>query len=105
MLYKLNFVFMYRKTHFIFGICECSILKKVKNRLVKLISFMIIFCASVANILNFSYYTKGNTNTKYLKNLPTTIKKVTFQNGTRKKPSAIVIGSPMIGTQEKKANQ
>lgn len=38
-------------------------------------------------------------------NLPKTIKKVNFKNDVLKKPSAIDKGSPIIGVQEKKANQ
>lgn len=38
-------------------------------------------------------------------NLPKTIRKVNFQNDVLKKPSAIDKGSPIIGIQEKKANQ
>ena len=34
-------------------------------------------------------------------NLPKTIRKVNFQNGDLKKPSAIDKGSPIIGIQEK----
>jgi hypothetical protein len=40
---------------------------------------------------------------KYRKNFPKTNNKVTFQNDTLKNPSAIVSGSPIKGTQEKKA--
>lgn len=46
---------------------------------------------------------KGKTRTKYLKNLPIMIKIKTGINGTLKNPSAMVIGSPMKGTQEKNA--
>ncbi len=38
-------------------------------------------------------------------NFPRISKIKTFQKGTLKNPNAIVIGSPIIGTQEKKANQ
>ena len=38
-------------------------------------------------------------------NLPKTIRKVNFQNGDLKNPSAIDKGSPIIGIQEKNANQ